>query len=100
MKLPAKPVTIRGVTYPSVLAAARALGVSPAAICNARARGGLETVGLNPTITTPCPVAIRGVTYPSQNAAARALGVSAATIYMALERGTLDSVGLMKGILR
>ena len=42
------PITIRGTTYPSVSAAAKALGVSPDAIRKARAKGTLDKVGLNP----------------------------------------------------
>lgn len=90
------PVTIRGVDYPSQLAAAKALGISVSAICNAKKRGRLDTVGLNPKKTEPSPVFIRGVTYPSQYAAAKALGVSPTTIWNALERGSLENAGKRK----
>lgn len=42
------PITIRDKTYPSVKAAAEALGVSTDAIRKARAKDKLDTVGLNP----------------------------------------------------
>lgn len=44
----AKPITIRGVTYPSRNAAARALNVTPAAIILAKQRGYLQRVGIAP----------------------------------------------------
>ena len=40
------PITIRGVKYKSIAAAARAIGVSPGTIHEARAAGRLERVGL------------------------------------------------------
>lgn len=43
-----RPVTIRGVRYPSMSAAARALGVGNSAIWGCAKRGTLETVGLYP----------------------------------------------------
>lgn len=90
------PLTIRGVEYPSLAAAAKAFGISVAAICIARRRGRLETVGLDPKKTAATPVTIRGVTYPSQYAAAKALGLSTTTIWNALERGSIDNVGARK----
>lgn len=92
----ATPLTIRGVEYPSQLAAAKALGISVPAICNAKKRGTLETVGLNPKRTEPSPVMIRGVVYRSQYAAAKALGLAASTIWNALERGSLENAGKRK----
>jgi hypothetical protein len=41
-----KEVDIRGVTYPSLMAAARALGVSRASIAYAMENGKLDTCGL------------------------------------------------------
>ena len=76
-----KPVTIRGVTYPSQRLAAEALGVSTQTITNAVQRGRLGTVGLGP-LQKECEgvyqreVTLGGVTYPSHKAAAEALGVS------------------------
>lgn len=91
-----KPLVIRGVEYPSLSAAAADLGVSIPAVCNARKRGRLDTVGLDPVDTRPMPITIRGVEYPSQYAAAKALRVTTSTIWNALERGTIDNAGLRK----
>ena len=41
-----QPVTIRGVEYPTEMAAGAALNVSRQAVSSARARGALDTVGL------------------------------------------------------
>jgi hypothetical protein len=69
--------TIRGVTYPSVSAAAEAIGVSADAIRKARRRGALDKVGLNPRGREHgLPVTIDDVTYPSVPKAAKALGMS------------------------
>ena len=76
----AKPVTIRGVTYPSQRHAAEALGVSTQTITQAVQRGRLGTVGLG-RLQKGCDgvyqreVTLGGVTYPSKKAAAYALGV-------------------------
>lgn len=76
-----KPVTIRGITYPSQAAAAKVLGVAKATVCAAAKRGTLDKVGLGlsqpgcePAYTRPTTVA--GVTYPSRKAAAEPLGVT------------------------
>lgn len=41
-----KPITIRGIEYPSVLDAANALGVTPSAISKAKLRGYIDSIGL------------------------------------------------------
>lgn len=84
-----KSVTIRGKTYPSQIAAARALGVSRqriSQIVNKKERPRKERSGF--------PTVIRGVLYPSQSAAARALGVSANSVSHGLNNGTLNNVGM------
>ena len=43
-----RPVPIRGVHYPSMMEAARVLGVSVSSISEARRQGRLERVGLRP----------------------------------------------------
>ena len=101
MTAKAKPVTIRGVQYPSCRAAAEALNVSEGTVRKSRSRGALETVGIgsgahqrtaekreqarlrmlslkrtqdkHPRCKS---VTIDGVTYPSKSAAAHALGLS------------------------
>ena len=71
------PVTVRGVTYPSMTAAARALGVTKQAVSRALDKGTLDGVGFGrrcePTYTRPTIVC--GVAYPSRRSAAAALGV-------------------------
>lgn len=88
-------VTIRGVTYPTLYAAAKALGVSYASVKNMRKKGRLDMLGVGTGV--PMPVRIRGVDYPSTKAAAKALGVSVNTVQSACARGTQDTVGVGRG---
>lgn len=69
------PVVIRGVSYRSYSAAARALGIRPATLQQAAERGEeyLQRAGLG---KYGRPVTIEGTTYPSKAAAHRATGVS------------------------
>jgi len=83
MPYPVTPVKIRGVVYPSMRAAATAIGVTPAAISLALKENRLETVGLHPRAV---PITIDEIRYPSIAAAARALKMNAET----LRRKTLD----------
>lgn len=73
----AKPVTIRGVTYPSYTAAAKANNVTKAAVMLAATRGTLDNVGLG----IKKPITINGVKYASQREASKALGVSDGDIH-------------------
>lgn len=41
-----KPITIRGIDYPSIQDAAKALGVTPSAISKAKLRGSVDMIGL------------------------------------------------------
>lgn len=71
------PTLIRGTLYPSMRAAAKALGLHESSIKFAMDNGRLETVGLNKKgrhIATP--VTVNGITYRSTYAAAKALGLS------------------------
>jgi LmbE family N-acetylglucosaminyl deacetylase len=79
-----KPVSIRGTRYPSATAAARALGVTPQTVCNARKIGTLDNVGqgrealaahTRGTGRANKPVTLGGVEHESHKAAAAALGV-------------------------
>lgn len=83
--------TIRGVTYPSRRAAAKAHNVSVPAITQAARRGALDTVGLGPRGGAPgCPVQTPdGQSFPSISAAARAIGAPVQAVWLALERGRL-----------
>jgi hypothetical protein len=73
------PVTIRGITYPSRGAAARALGVTRGAIFAANKFGWLDHVGLGRG--RPRPVTIGGQEYPNARVAAKALSLSATQVY-------------------
>jgi hypothetical protein len=96
MPSPAKPVTIRGVTYESIHAAAREIGVSYSTIQNAIKRSTLDYAGLGYREygNNAKSVRIRGVTYPSQVIAAQVLGIKQSGINRAIRRGTLNKVGL------
>lgn len=87
MSIPPNPVCIRGVTYISQAAAARALGVAPSAISIALDEGRIDTVGLRLKSGghpgRPCWY--RGKRYPSRTAAARACGVSVAAVSKAVK---------------
>lgn len=86
-----RDICIRGVVYPTVKAAADALGVRPDTILAARQRGRLDVVGLG---SRALPVVIRGVRYGDCSEAARALGVTPKAVANARRAGTLDRVGL------
>ena len=75
--MPAKrPVTIRGIAYPGMTEAAKAYGVSVAAVYNACKRGTLDNVGTGRTGPLRRRVYIGGREWPSQAALAAHLGVS------------------------
>lgn len=88
------PVRIRGVDYPSISDAARALGLTPAAISFALDRGTIDTVGLPVPRGAPRCCRVNGVRYGTLTAAARANGVTVAAIHHALRRGTAHCVGV------
>lgn len=75
-----KPITIQGVTYPSMTDAADYFGVSISAISVAKSRDRLDTVGSGSrsysthTGGNTQPVVILGVEYLSRNHAAEAIG--------------------------
>ena len=71
-----KPVTIRGVEYPSIAAAGQALGVAANTISGAAARGVLDNVG-----TANRPVEIEGRVFRTATIAAYELGVSVEHVY-------------------
>lgn len=94
----AKPVTIKGVTYPSIFAAGKALGVKAQTVRMAIRRGTTDSIGLGSKMVdghqiNSEPLTIRGVRYPSQTIAAEVLGVTQGAISNAIRRGTLDTVG-------
>lgn len=72
-----KPITIRGVTYPSQRAAAKALGLADATISQAKDEGRLDLIGTD--VRAPhrgVPVEIGGVEYVSNRDARRHTGLS------------------------
>jgi len=81
------PTTIRGVTYPSMAAAARALRLHPQTIFQAAERGTLDNVGLGIKGAPGSPCYMNGKRWPSQSKAARVLNVRPATISRALSEG-------------
>ncbi|MGC0225180.1 NUMOD1 domain-containing DNA-binding protein [Pseudooceanicola nitratireducens] len=80
-----KPVTIRGVEYPSRKAAAKALGVSQATISGACERGTLDNVGLQGG--GPIPVTTKGMKFPSKTAACNHFDISFYTLEEWLDQG-------------
>lgn len=88
------PCRINGRCYPSQKAAAAALGVKPAAICNAIIRGNEDNVRRFKRLrgnqnARHTPVAIFGRSYRSKLAAANALGVPYRTFCRWLDKGDL-----------
>ena len=77
---------IRGVEYPSLTAAAKALGVTVCAVWYALENDRLETVGLRQHGQKRACY-INGARWPSRTAAARALGVTRAAISKAITEG-------------
>ena len=78
-------IKIRGVTYPSVKAAAASIGVSADSIYSALDRGNMDTVGLGKTKKQP--VTLDGFTFPSIRAAGRALGYKRSYLSKVLKDG-------------
>jgi len=87
-------VEIRGVTYPSLAAAARALGVKYVTVHRARALGRLHRCGIGRAGVEPMAICIRGREFENAEAAARAFKVTKGAIYTALHRGSIDRIGL------
>jgi hypothetical protein len=80
-------VRIRGITYPSMADAARAIGVTPRAITHALNRGAIDEVGLHGVGPKPKPVTVGGITFTSKRELANFLGKNINAIVMALKRG-------------
>lgn len=93
--LPAPPkprtpraITIRGETYSTKSAAARALGISPDKIQYWIAAGQLDSMPLTRAVAQHTrPVTIAGTSFPSMGAAARHFNVNRATINKWIENG-------------
>jgi hypothetical protein len=80
-------IRIRGVTYPSMADAARAIGVTPRAITHALDRGKIDEVGLHGVGPKPKPVTVGGITFARKRDLAKALGKTVEAIVMSLKRG-------------
>lgn len=88
------PVRIRGVDYPSIKAAAAALGITPATISsslqrNGHAEGaglGVKSVRHNSTPHRVRPITLHGRDYPSIKVAADELGLGYSWLYKAITR--------------
>lgn len=87
-------VSIRGVVYPTVRAAADQFGVTPDAIYQALRRGTQDRVGLKSIRPTgkSCsrPVGLGPFMWESRRAAAKALGMKENTLSKRLVAGRLD----------
>jgi hypothetical protein len=82
-----REITIDGVTYPSMRAAAIAIGIPYQTFYGVYAAG-------QPKTNYRAQVTIRGVTYETCKAAAVALGVSPNAIHVAMRANRLENVGL------
>lgn len=78
----AKPVTVDGVTYPSLSSAARQLNV-PRGTLASRLRSRTNVVPLQKVVNTR--ITLAGKSYASMSAAARALGLHPATLHARLK---------------
>lgn len=70
------PVRIRGIDYPSIVVAARALGISPATIGKMLDNGCIDNAGLGRNHNTRVEIFVDGKSYPSIEDAASRIGVS------------------------
>lgn len=84
---------IRGVTYPSQAAAARALGVNERAIVSALDRGTVDNVGLGRNCHSKRPVLLDGVKYDSIADAARSIGMQPQLLARKLRNGRKTAKG-------
>lgn len=71
----ATEITIRGITYPSIAAAGRSIGVASTTILSAIADGREQTVGMGHNYSRKVKVELNGVIYGSSTRLARSLGV-------------------------
>jgi len=85
-------VSIRGVVYPSVNCASRALGVSRSAIHDALDRGRVDEVGLKKNICNSIKVTVNGITYKTIGEAARAFDMN----YQYVRKRLMDEAWLAR----
>jgi len=79
-------IKIRGVTYPSVRAAAKAHNVTMDAIYSALNRGNMDAVGTGKNPKKP--ITLHGLTFPSISAASVTLGFNRTYLGKVLSHGT------------
>ena len=97
----AVPVMVRGTLYPSIAAAAQALGVMPSTISgHLRRHGHCDFVGLgqkspahNRDAHRTAPISIHGRRFPSIKAASDYLGVPYGWLYKAIRTGRPANAG-------
>lgn len=75
------PVTIRGITYPSQYAAARALGVPQSSITIALNRGDLSGVGMGRNWQRKFAVSVDDVQYETMTLAAMEIGCHCSSVH-------------------
>lgn len=88
---PSSPVTIRGVTYASVAAAAAEFNMYPLSITTAIARGTLDQVGVAREILNAKPMTVFGRSFVSRSACARFYGVCAPSLRLAIRQNRVES---------
>jgi len=91
-----RDIPIRGVVYPTVQAAAAALGVSERAVLWAIRNGTLHRCGTGASHPEPMPVRIRGEVFENAHAAAARFGVAPHTVWRAIQDGREDRIGLQQ----
>jgi hypothetical protein len=79
-------IKIRGVTYPSVRAAAEAQNVQPNAIYSALNRGNVDMIGMGRNVKKP--ITLGGISFPSLGVASVALGFGRTYLGRILNYGT------------
>ena len=97
----AREVTIRGTTYTSHANAARALGVTRAAVSVAVKRGKLDGVGLRQTCTSNVPFEVGPFKFPSYSACDVYTGSSPGYTATVMNRGGTEAKrNLVRRLLR
>lgn len=91
-------IEIRGVVYPTVVDAARALDVTTNTVFKAIYKGTLHRVGTAAVGREPMPILVRGKVYENAAEAAAANNVSRPAVYAALSRGRPDRIGIRGAI--
>lgn len=86
-------IEIRGVVYPDVNAAAKALGVSAEAVRIAIRKGTQHRIGTGAVGVEPMRVSIGGQTFENATAAAAHFGVTRHAIYQAINAGRAQGFG-------